>query len=802
MFKNYLKIAMRNMNRQKIYAGINILGLAIGMAGAMFILLWVRDELSYDRFHEKADRIYRAYQVFHYDDYHLEQTQTPGILATKLKEECPEAELVTRVRCYWEEYLVIADERKFNERGLGIADEAFFQLFSFPLITGDPRTILVEPYTVAISENAAKKYFGDSEAVGRVLTIFDTDYTITGVFEDMPNNSHFHLDVLCSFASFERYQQPSWGLNVFKTYVLLREGGSIEALEAKLRDLVKTHMFRSVEEYESVLAKGNSTIFPLQPLTDIHLDSHLLWEFEANGNRMYVHFFTIIAVFILLIAAINYMNLSTARSAGRAREVGIRKTVGSTRPPLIRQFLMESVMTSLLALILSLTALHVLMPVFRNLVGKSWLEIPYLQKPVLLLPLIVLAVLIGLAAGIYPSFFLSSFKPVAVLSGTFSRGLKRSRLRNGLVVFQFSLSILLLVATLVVEKQMDFIQNRNLGYDQEQVAVIRTFGELGQKLPVLKEMLFRDPSVVAVSASSSVPGGTFNNVGMGLEGTNSSHGTNFYIADADFLETMKMEMAEGRFFSEEIPTDGQAVIINESEALKLAEDDLLNKRMRIWVGGEGMTMFHIIGIIKDFHYESFHEPVKPVVIVKLHGACPWSESFLSIRIRTGGVREVLTRIRKTWEEVVPGMPFEYSFLDTIYDAQYKNEERTGHVFTVFTFFAIFVACIGLLGLASFAVERRTKEIGIRKVLGASVQGLILMLTGEFARWVAAANLIAWPAAYYVMSQWLRNFVYRTNIGVWPFILSALLMLGVTGLTVGYHAIKSATAKPIESLRYE
>ncbi len=802
MFKNYLKIALRNINRQKIYAGINILGLAIGMAGAMFILLWVHDELSYDRFHEKAGRIYRAYQVFHYDDYHLKQTQTPGILATKLKEECPEAELVTRVRGYREEYLVIADERKFNERGLGIADEAFFQLFSFPLVTGDPRTILVEPYTVAISEKAAKKYFGDSEAVGRVLTIFDTDYSITGIFEDMPNNSHFHLDVLCSFASFQRYQEPTWGLNVFKTYVLLREGGRVEALEDKLTDMVKNHMFDSPERYETVIAKGNYTKFPLQPLTDIHLDSHLLWEFETNGNRTYVQFFTIIAVFILLIAAINYMNLSTARSAGRAREVGIRKTVGSTRPSLVRQFLVESVMTSLLALLFSLAALHVLMPVFRNLVGKSWLKIPYMENPILLIPLIILSVLIGVIAGIYPSFFLSSFKPVSVLSGTFSRGLKRSRLRNGLVVFQFSLSILLLVATLVVKKQMDFIQNRKLGYDQEQMVVVQTFGELDRNLPVFKKALLQDPSVVSVSASSSVPGKGFTNIGMGLEGTNSSQGTNMYIADANFLDAMQMEMAEGRYFNKEIPTDRQAVIINESKARDLAVDDLLSKRMMIWVGGEGRVPFHIIGIIKDFHYESFHEPVKPMVMVKLNGACPWPEAYVSIRVRTGDIRGVLSRIRETWEAVMPGIPFEYSFLDAIYNEQYQNEERTGRVFTIFTLTAIFVACIGLLGLASFAVERRTKEISIRKVLGASVHGLVLMLSGEFARWVAIANLIAWPVAYYAMTHWLQNFAYRTNLSVWPFILSALLMLGLTGLTVSYHAIKSAMARPVDALRYE
>jgi putative ABC transport system permease protein len=802
MLKNYFKIALRNINRQKVYTGINILGLAIGMAGAMFILLWVWDELNYDRFHKNADRIYRVYQVFNYGDYHLEQTQTPGILATKLKEKCHEVELVTRVRGFREELLVIADKRKFNERGLGIADESFFQLFSFPLVIGNPQTILKEPHTVAISEKAARKYFGDSEVVGRTLTIFDEDFVVSGVFKDMPNQSHFHLDVLCSFASFERYQQPAWGINVFKTYVLLREGNHIEALENKLTDIVKNDMFDSPERYETVTAKGDYTKFLTQPLTNIHLKSHLLWEFEVNGNGTYVKFFTIIALFILLIAAINYINLVTARSASRTREVGIRKTVGSTRASLIRQFLIESVLTSFFALILSLSTLHIFMPAFRNLVGKPWLQIPYMENPLLLFPLILLTVLIGSIAGMYPAFFLSSFKPVAVLSGKSRGGINRSRLRNGLVVFQFSLSILLLVATLVVQKQMNFIQTHNLGYDQEQVMVIQTYGELGQKLPVLRELLLHDPSIEAVSASSSVPGGPFTNIGMGLEGTDSNQGTNMYIADADFQKTMKIEMMEGRFFSEGISTDESAVILNESEASKLGVQDLLGKRMRIWVGGEGMELFHIIGIVKDFHYESFHEPVKPLVMVMLHGVCPWPEAYVSVRIRTSDVQKTLAQIRKTWEDVVPGTPFEYSFLDSIYDAQYQNEVRTSLVFTIFTLFAIFVACIGLLGLASYAVEQRTKEIGIRKVVGASVQDLVLMLSGEFTRWIALANLIAWPAAYYLMSQWLYNFAYRTTIGILPFIITMLISIGVAFFTVSYHALKASLTNPVESLRYE
>ena len=513
MFKNYLKTAFRHIKRRKIYSLINIIGLAIGMAAAMLIVLWIRDERSYDRFHAPAERIYRAAQVFHYDDYHLEQANTPSILASTILEACPEVELVTRVRGFQDDYLVIADGKKFNEPGLGVADEAFFTLFSFPVIEGNPGTVLSEPQTVAISERAAGKYFGSSAAVGRTLTIFDEDFLVSGIFQNMPDNSHFHLDVLCSFASFERYQEPNWGYNVFKTYVLLREGSPIQALQDKLDAIVKNHMFDSTEKYEATRAKGNYTKFALRPLTDIHLRSNLLWEFESNGNATYVQFFTIIAAFILLIAVVNYTNLSTARSAGRAREVGIRKTVGSTRTSLVRQFLMESILTSLIALILGLFLIRILLPAFRQLVGKPWLKFPYIQNPLGLLVLVALAVLIGVTAGLYPSFFLSSFKPVTALGGKFRLGLKSAILRNGLVVFQFSLSIVLLVGTLVVQKQMAFIQSQNLGFDRDQVVVIETFGELDQKLSTLKETLLHDPSVVTVSASSSVPGTSFTNIG-------------------------------------------------------------------------------------------------------------------------------------------------------------------------------------------------------------------------------------------------------------------------------------------------
>ncbi|MCJ7579479.1 MAG: ABC transporter permease [Candidatus Aminicenantes bacterium] len=801
MFKNHLKIALRSIRRRKIYSFINIIGLAIGMAAAMLILLWVRDERSYDCVHINANRIYRAVQAFHYDDYHLEQANTPSILAPTILEKCPEVEMATRVRGFQGDYLVIADGKKFNEPGLGVADEVFFTFFSFPLIEGNPGTVLSEPQTVVISERTAQKYFGSSPAIGRTLTIFDVDFQVSGIYENMPDNSHFHLDVLCSLASFERYKEPQWGINVFKTYVLLRNGSSLKTLENNLENIVKTYMFDSDEKYSAALAKGNYTKFPLQPLTDIHLRSDLLWEFEANGNETYVKFFMIIAAFILLIAVINYTNLSTARSACRVREVGIRKTVGSTRISLVRQFLTESVLTSLFALTLSLFFIQILLPSFKQLVGKPWLQLSYLKNPSSLLALLTSAVLIGVAAGLYPSFFLSSFKPVNALKRKYSSGFKGSVLRNGLVVFQFSLSIILLVGTLVVQKQMTFVQNQNLGFNREQVVVLETFGELKQKFKTLKENLLQSPSIVTVSASSSISGSSFTNVGFKLEGTRIGYGTNLFIADQDFLDMMQLEMVSGRFFSDEIPSDEQAIILNESEAIALGGNDLLDKRIHIWVG-DREEWFHVIGIVKDFHYESFHEPIKPLGIVKLYGTCPWGENFLSARIQPNLVQETIAYIRKTWEKILPGIPFEFSFLDEIYDSQYMNEERTGRVFTLFTFFAIFVACLGLLGLTSFAVEQRTKEIGIRKVLGASVFEIILMMSREYTRWVLLSNIIAWPIAYFIMFRWLQSFAYRSDIGLFVFILSGFMAMVIALLMISFQAIKAAVANPAESLRNE
>jgi putative ABC transport system permease protein len=803
MFWNHLKTTLRNVKKQKSFAVINIVGLALGISAVLLILTWVRAELSYDRFHTAADRIFRITQRFEYDGDVLHQTQTPGILAKILREQCPEVEAVARVKDFTEGTLIRAGETTIFETRHGYADEGFFKVFSFQLRKGDPETALSSPNTAVISETAAKKYFGSQDPVGRILNVLEKDFRVTGVYEDMPDNSHFHLDVLCSVATVPRYNDPLWGLNAFKTYALLKKGASVEAFQEKIRSIIKRNMFHSEEEYNRITAKGNSTSMPLQKLMDIHLTSNLLWEFEPNGNGRYVRYLSLIAALILAIAVVNYVNLSTARSAGRAREVGVRKVHGSTRNSLIRRFIVESVLMTQIALILALGVVKIALPFFRNLVGKPNLQAPFFHQPILLLGLIVASVVVGIIGGLYPAMVLSSFHPIAVLRGKFSGGVKNSALRNALVVFQFSASVILIVGTIVVKKQMDYAQTKSLGYDREQVVVLNTYGVIGDRLMTVKDTLKRNPSVVSVSVSTSVPGKLFDNLGMRLEGTNSNKGTNILAVDDEYLETMRMEIAEGRFFSKAYATDKLAVVLNESKARALGVKDLLDKTMHIWVGSKrGVLPFRIIGIIKDFHYESFHEEVKPLAMIMTPGEAGWSEAYLSIRFRTGNVNATMKSLRQAWEGLYPGHPFEYAFMDSIYNELYENEIRTGRVFTLFTVFALFVACLGLFGLSSFTVVQRTKEIGIRKVLGAAPAGIFLSLSGDFSKWIGIANLLAWPLAYVLMKNWLRSFAYRIDLQWWMFGAAGILALLVSLLAVSGQTIKAARANPAESLKYE
>lgn len=787
------------MNRQKIYTVINVTGLAIGIAGALFILIWIQDEKSYDRFHTNTHQIYRVTQRHRLNGVVSSYTNTPAVLARTLMLECPEVEQATSVRSDREGTLVGVGEKTYHESKIGQADEMFFMVFSFPFLEGDPKTALVSPQSVVISRKTSDRYFGKADPMGQILTIYDNDFLVTGVIENMPPNSHFHFDLLCSKNSFQEWLQPDWSWNPFKTYVLLRKNADIQNLQDKLNEIASTRMFNG--DYTAWAAKGNFKTLPLQALTDIHLKSHLHGEFEANGNAMHVRVFTIIAGFILLIAAVNYANLSTARSTGRALEVGIRKTVGSTRSSLIRQFLSESVLTSFIAFILALIFLLVLMPAFRQLVGKPWLEIPFIKSPILILPMVLLTVLIGLFAGLYPSFFLSSMSPRAIIGGTLSTGMKHSGLRNSLVVFQFSLSVLLLTGTLIVRKQMNYIQSKDLGFQREHVIVMHSLGQINKRLPVFKETLLNNPNIIAVSASSSVPGKGYTNVGFHVQGSQDSWPATIHIAaDTDFLDVFQVKMQDGRFFNDKILSDQRAVILNSHKAQDIDTDNLYQER--IIIGGMGKEPFHVIGIVDDFHYESFHEPVKPMGIIMLSEALNWSEDYISVRIRSENIRNTITYLEQTWEDFIPGSPFMYSFLDSIYDDMYRNELRTDRIFTLFTAFTLFVACLGLLGLASYAAEQRKKEFGIRKALGATASGIIMLLSREYLQLIIIANCIAWPLAYFLMKRWLESFAYHTSINIITFLVTGFLALAIACLAVIYHALKAARANPVESLRYE
>ena len=802
MILNYIKVALRKMVKQKGYTLINILGLAIGMTATILLFMWVQDERSYDRFHDNANRIYRATLEYHIEDWHLTQCNTSAALAPALMEQCPGVALATRFTGNSNELLVEVNGQKFNQPGVGIGDSLFFKLFTFPLIRGDVETVLNEPNTVALSEETALKYFGHINVVGETVNISNTDYRVTGVFKDMPPNSHFHLDVLRSMTTFNGFRVPNWGNNSVKTYFLMKENADIGTVKKNLADMTKNHLFQNEEQYNQVMEKGGVVGMPLQRLTDIHLNSDLLWEFEANGNGTYVDFFTVIAVFTLVIAAINYMNLATARSAARAREVGIRKTVGSTRSTLMRQFLMESIITSLVALAVAIILSGMALPAFRNLVGKSWLQLPFIATPWILALMLGITLLIGFAAGLYPSFYLSSFKPTAVLGGKLSRGMKGAKLRSVLVVIQFTLSIILLTATVIVSRQMAFIHNNDIGFDREEVLLLNTYGAMGSSVSTFREELLGNPEILSISACTGVPGKRFNNRSMGLAGGD-KHGVNLIMADEDYLNVLGMTMAEGRFFSRKISTDETACVINESYARELNDPDLIGKNIEIWTGGQASYQpFTIIGIIKDYHYESYHERIKSLAILNQYGSMPGRENFIAIRTRTESMKGAVETIHAKWSQLMPEMPFEYTFLDAVYDQQYQNEVRTGQVFSIFTVFTIFVACIGLLGLVSFAMEQRNKEIGIRKVLGASIQRLTAILAKEFLVWIAVANVVAWPVAYLIMNNWLENFAYRINLSVWPFLFSMLMIMVVTGITVGFHTLKAALTNPVKSLRTE
>ena len=801
MFKNHLKTAFRNIKKHKAFSAINIVGLAVGIACSILIWLFVSHERGYDRFHEKADRIYRLALRASLGDTKMNQTQTSSEVFRRLAAEFPEIEKGIKFFNPGKTPVILKD-RTFYESRLYAVDAPFFEVFSFPLIDGNPQTVLAEPNSMILSKTTAEKYFGTTDVVGNTIradfsnSSGSTIFHVTGISEDAPDNSHFHYDILVSSSTFPALiNSKDWGGTNFITYLLLRPGTSKDWFDEKLKEFTRRNL--GGQGFDEWVAEGNYWGYYLQPITEIHLNSDLKGEFETNGNQTYVLIFSVISVIILLIACINFMNLSTAKSSLRAKEVGVRKVVGSGRRELIKQFLSESVLLSFISLALGLAAIEILLPAYRNFVGRQ-LSMPYLDNGAIIPSLLALGLVVGLISGSYPAFFLSSFQPISVFRGITGRSSGSSLLRNILVVFQFAIAIFLIAGTLVVFEQLKFFQNKKLGFEKEQVLVVRNPGALGNRVTSFKEVLHRDSHVTHVSGSNTLPSRSFSNMIFVSKDVANKFNLNLCVCDFDFLETLKLEIAEGRFFSREFSTDTKGVILNERAAKVLGWEEPIGKV--IWTPDVGKLS--VIGIIKDYHYESLHQEIRPLALLLAAGSFQNEQNYISVRLSTENVFGTIRYIGNTWKTFAPGDPFEYSFLDQDYDNLYVHEKQIRSLFSVFSFLAIFISCLGLFGLASFVADLKTKEIGVRKVLGASVPNIVLHLTKGFTKGIVLANIIAWPLAYFAMNKWLQQFAYRIGIGIWIFVLSGILALGIAFLTVSYHTIKAATADPVDSLRYE
>jgi putative ABC transport system permease protein len=783
------------------------------MVCCIAILLYVQHELSYDRHHEKAQRIYRVAADLKFGGNHFQLAVTPAPLTEALVSDFPEVVSAARFRDYGGSLVKKEDEPNVSEERVIYADNAIFDIFTIPLLAGDVQSALTSPETMVISESTAKKYFGDANVVGRSL-IFDNreTYKITGVFADMPGNSHFHFDFIVSLMASEESRNNMWGSNNFATYLLLGEGADAEALEAKFPAMIKKYLGPQVQQlmgatFEELIASGNHAIYYLQPLLDIHLHSDLVAELEPNGNINYVYIFSAIALFILLIACINFMNLATARSASRAREVGMRKVLGSYRRQLIGQFLAESIILSGIAMILALIAVELVLPGFNRL-AEIQLQTVYPGNWPLLSTLLGIALVVGLVAGSYPAFVLSAFKPAKVLKGTIASGTKSGKLRSMLVVFQFAASVILIVGTIIIKSQLDYIRNKNLGFNKEQVIILHEAYALREKLDAFKNEVMRNPNIESATVSGYLPvSSNRSDTGFWPEGQRASDNSismQIWSADYGYIETMGMEIVTGRNFSESFRTDSSGIILNEKAVSMFGFNDPIGKKIYTWAytPGQGIdrdrvTPYTVIGVVKDFHFASLRENIGALGL-----RLGLNSNLLSFRFKVDDVAALIAFLENKWKEFAPDQPFAYSFLDERFSNMYRAEQKVGALFGIFSGLAVFIACLGLFGLASFTAAQRTKEIGIRKVLGASVANVVGLLSTEFMKLVLVANIVAWPLAYIAMNQWLSNFAYRIDIGLWTFVLAGISALLVALLTVCYQAYKAAAANPMDSLSYE
>jgi putative ABC transport system permease protein len=807
MIKNYIKTAIRSLSKNKGFTAINVLGLALGLASCLLIIFYVFDELNYDRYNTKADRIYRVNEDIRFGGNTNSYAVAPAPLASALKNDFPEVEQVVRFRSRGE-LQVKKGNQDIQENMVVYADPSIFKVFTLPMIDGDPATALNDTHSIVITEKTAQKYFNRTDVVGQVLTINDTAlYKITGVIKNIPKQSHFNFDFFISMASTPEGKDDAWFSSNFNTYVLLRQGTDFNKFQAKIPAFFKQQAGPQMQSvlhltFDKFEQGGNYFRINFTPLKKIHLYSSREAELGMNGNIEFIYMFSAIALFILLIACVNFMNLSTARSANRAREVGVRKVLGSPRKYLIAQFLTESIIVTLIGAIIAFFAAWALLPLFNQMSGKD-LTITA-QTMVWIVPLMIgLVLIIGALAGSYPALFLSGFQPIEVLKGKLASGFKGGMLRNFLVVFQFSISIFLIIGTLVIYNQLKYIQSKDLGYNRNQVFTVWNVNVLGNNAKAFKQEVKQLTGVQNVTMTGALPTSGYWNSSVIFKGPvadqKNSVTSETWVVDEDYIATLGMKMQSGRNFSKEMLTDSTAILINETAEKMLGFKNPINQLVYYPQDNKALVLkpYHIIGVVKDFNFQSLRSNVTPLILFMGN-----DEGGISIRANAANIPALLNQIKSKWSGFSPNQQFMYTFMDQDFDAIYRTEQRTGIIFVSFSSLAIIIACLGLFGLAAYAAEQRTKEIGIRKVLGASMSTIVQMLSKDFIKLVVIAIIIASPLAWWAMNKWLQDFAYRIHIQWWVVAIAGSGAILIAFVTISFQSIKAALTNPVKSLRSE
>jgi putative ABC transport system permease protein len=796
MIRNYIKTAFRSLTKNKGFTAINVLGLSVGLATCLLIVFYVVDELSYDKYNTKADRIYRITEVARLNGNEASYAGSEKPMMDALK-SFPQIEKMARfiptntLFLSSQKFYIRKGTNNIQERNVVYTESGIFDMFTLPVIGG--KTSLNDPHTAVITESTAKKYFNKTDVVGQVLTINDTSqYKITAVIKDVPLQSHFNFDFFLSYSSIPEYRDGGWGYGGVHNYLLLKPGTDIKNLESQMQAI-------AYKNYPSSMhTNGNYLNYVLMPVTDLHLRSNSQYELMEKGSIQYVYIFSLIAIFILMIACVNFMNLSTARSSNRAKEVGVRKVLGSARKYLIAQFLTESILITLVSTIIAVMLAWLLMPLFNQMAVKH-LSFTAHSMAWLLPSLLVAVLIIGFLAGSYPAFFLSAFQPIEVLKGKLAAGFKGGFLRSFLVVFQFSISIFLIIGTLVIYNQLNYIHNKNLGFNRSQMLVIKNVNVLGKQAKILKQEVKQMPGVINATMSTYLPTGEDRNMtGLFPElpiDIKKDVLSEFWPVDEDYMNTLGIKLIAGRNFSNKLASDTSAIIVNEAFVKRFGFKDPLNKT--VYRNSYGIQPYHIVGIMKDFNYSSLRDQIKPVALVYNE-----DRGAISARVNTANLAAIMSKIGSGWKELSPNQQFIYSFMDQDFDATYRTEQRIGTIFISFSTLAILIACLGLFGLAAYAAEQRNKEIGIRKVLGASVSTIVGMLSMDFIKLVFISILISSPLAWFVMNKWLQDFAYRQNIQWWILAIAGAVAVLIAFVTISFQSIKAAIANPVKSLRSE